>query len=425
MISRAFTQAKSNKLLKQNIIFFIGTMAAAALNYLFYPVVGRILPPNQFGEVQVVIALSVQAASIFSIVRLIVVREVANADEATAIALTHRVQSYMRQISVILAGIGLLAAPLLAKSLQYRSVTPMILLVALVVLAVIRSPIDGYLRGRQYFSQSALADFANAGFKLILAALFALIGFGVKGVLIGVIVASLASYLFEVFAAYRAGFSRTHSASKERLTVPVIKFALKSLASVGLASMSITILVGMDTVLAKRYFSPDTAGLYSGISIISNILFYATISVTGVLFSSVKRKQSEAANRRILYYSAGLVTLAGVVGLIIFAAVPNLIIKILLGERYLPLAHVLPYAGAAMLALSLTNLLMMYCIALDTKGVGVVSFAGTLVVVICVLISHSSIEKLAVSFCIGNLLMLIIATVWMVTKHSRPQAKPA
>ncbi len=400
-------------------------MAGAALNYLFYPVVGRILEPKEFGEVQVVVALSVQSAAVFSIVRLIVVREVANADTDTAIALTHRVQSYMRQISVVLAVAGLVAAPFLAQALQYRSIVPMILLVALVVLGVIRAPIDGFLRGRQLFGQSALADFSNAALKLVLAATLALVGFGVGGALTGVILASLGSYIFEVYAARRVGFHKHHAAAKERLTVPVITFALRSLASIGLASMSITILVGLDTVMAKRFFEPEVAGLYSGISIISNILFYATISVTGVLFSSVKRKQSEAANRRILLFSGGLVAAAGTIGLLAFAVLPDLIIKILLGSRYLPLAHLLPYAGGAMLALSLTNLLMMYCIALDTKGVGLVSFVGTLTVVICVLLSHGTIEKLAVSFCIGNLLMLIISTVWMVTKHSRPRVAQA
>jgi O-antigen/teichoic acid export membrane protein len=186
--------------------------------------------------------------------------------------------------------------------------------------------------------------------------------------------------------------------------------------------MSITILVGLDTVMAKRFFSPDVAGLYSGISIISNILFYATISVTGVLFSSVKRRQAATANRRILAISIALLLAVGVVGMIVFAVWPEFIISLLLGERYLPLAHILPYAGAAMLALSFTNLLMMYSIALDTKGVGIVSGIGTAIVIVTILISHKTIESLAVSFCIGNLLMLIICLVWMVFKHKQAKA---
>lgn len=414
---------QGSKLLKQNLIFFIGTTTTAGINYLFYPVLGRMLQPNEFGEVQVVLALSVQIVAIFSIVRLIVVREVANADEEAAVVLTNRIRHFMFQASMVIAAVGLVAAPFLARSLQYRSVVPMLLLVVMVVIAIMRSPIDGFLRGRQLFAQSAIADFAAAALKLVFAASLAFIGLSVHGVLVGVIMAMIGSYLFELLSARRAGLHSSTKESKEKLSLPILKFAVRSLASVGLASMAITILVGLDTVMAKRFFSPETAGLYSGISIISNILFYATISVTGVLFSTVKRRQSGDANRRVLFISLALLGLAGSVGMVVFALWPDFIIKILLGDRYLPLAHVLPYAGGAMLSLSATNLLIMYCIALDVKGVGLVSLLGTAIVVICVLLNHGTIEKLAMSFCLGNLLMLIISLVWMVLKHR--QQRPA
>lgn len=420
MLAKLFAlveKVKTNKLLRQNLVFFLGTMAAAGTNYLFYPVVGRMLQPKEFGEVQVVLALSMQIVAVFSIVRLIVVREVANASKEQAIALTNRIQHFMWQASLVIGVVGVAAAPFLARSLQYTSPLPMVLLIAMVVLAIMRSPIDGFLRGRQLFTQSGIADFSTAALKLIFAAALAAVGLKVVGVLFGVLLSMIGSFMFEIVVARRAGLHKITNKDKERLSVPILKFALKSLASIGLASMSITVLVGLDTVMAKRFFTPDVAGLYSGISIISNILFYATISVTGVLFSSVKRRQDDAANLRVLYLSVGLLVLAGTVGITLFAVWPDFIITLLLGERYLPLAHVLPYAGGAMLALSFTNLLMMYCIALDKKGVGLVSFAGTAVVVISVLLFHSSIETLAVSFCIGNLLMLIICAVWMVFKR--------
>lgn len=419
--NKLFELVQGSKLLKQNLIFFIGTTATASINYLFYPVMGRLLPPNEFGEVQVVLALSMQIAAIFSIVRLIVVREVANADAETSVALTNRIQHFMIQASIAVAAVGLAASPFLARSLQYRSVVPMLLLVVILVLAIIRSPIDGFLRGRQLFTQSAIADLTASVLKLVLAAMLAFIGLSVHGVLTAVIFAMAGSYVFELICARRAGLRKTANKAKEHLSLPVIKFAVRSLASVGLASMAITILIGLDTVMAKRFFDPETAGLYSGISIISNILFYATISVTGVLFSTVKRRQSQAANRRILFISLALLGVVGSVGMVIFAIWPDFIIKLLLGERYLPLAHVLPYAGGSMLALSCTNLLIMYCIALDVKRVGLVSLLGTSIVVICVIVNHGSIEKLAASFCIGNLLMLIICLVWMVSRHRRQE----
>ena len=48
---------KDSSFLKHNAIFFFGSIAVGALNYAYYPVVGRLMDPSTFGELQVVVSL--------------------------------------------------------------------------------------------------------------------------------------------------------------------------------------------------------------------------------------------------------------------------------------------------------------------------------------------------------------------------------
>jgi O-antigen/teichoic acid export membrane protein len=42
-------------LVRHNLIFFVGTLAIAVFNYLYYPIVGRLVTVSDFGEIQEII----------------------------------------------------------------------------------------------------------------------------------------------------------------------------------------------------------------------------------------------------------------------------------------------------------------------------------------------------------------------------------
>jgi O-antigen/teichoic acid export membrane protein len=49
-------------LLWHNGIFFVGSLVASVLNYLYYPVLGRMLHPAAFGESQTLVSMFLQVA---------------------------------------------------------------------------------------------------------------------------------------------------------------------------------------------------------------------------------------------------------------------------------------------------------------------------------------------------------------------------
>jgi purine-cytosine permease-like protein len=62
--------------LRQNAIFFIGSTVVSFLNYLYYPVLGRLLSPADFGEVQAIISFFLQTGVLLSVLSLVTINVV-------------------------------------------------------------------------------------------------------------------------------------------------------------------------------------------------------------------------------------------------------------------------------------------------------------------------------------------------------------
>ncbi len=73
---------RESTFVRHNAIFFAGSLSIGLLNYLYYPVIGRLLHPNSFGEVQVLFSLFAQISIFFGILGLITINITANTADA-------------------------------------------------------------------------------------------------------------------------------------------------------------------------------------------------------------------------------------------------------------------------------------------------------------------------------------------------------
>jgi len=70
-----------DKFLRHNFIFFCGSMIVAISNYLYHPILSRMMDIESFGEVQALIFLFLLFSMVIGVFRTIVVNIVANAQE--------------------------------------------------------------------------------------------------------------------------------------------------------------------------------------------------------------------------------------------------------------------------------------------------------------------------------------------------------
>ncbi|MGH8465889.1 MAG: hypothetical protein ACRER5_17235, partial [Pseudomonas sp.] len=131
---------RSSDFLRHNLIVFVGSIAISAINYLYYPVLGRLLEPAAFGEVQTVISLFLQVAIFLNVLALLTVNIVTNYDsddESGAGNAADRQKAQqtifeLERMALVVGVVGLLASAVLGGLLQdffrFDSALPFILL---------------------------------------------------------------------------------------------------------------------------------------------------------------------------------------------------------------------------------------------------------------------------------------------------------
>jgi O-antigen/teichoic acid export membrane protein len=407
--------ARRSRFIRHNSIFFIGSAAVGALNYLYYPIMGRLLTPISFGEVQTLVSLFLQIAIFLSVLGLVTINIVANyRDDAMRNIVVLEFEKLALAVGLLLFVGTFIFQNSLKHFLQFDSALPFVLLMLALLVTVPLTFRGAFLRGCQRFGQASLVNLVGAGGKLILAVLFIAIGYGTAGAIGGLIAAQLAACALAFYWAKRSGLQTPVTYTRWRLPdLRVVAPELRYGGVVLVTSLAITLQYSIDVVIVKHYFDPHTAGLYAAIAGVARIIFFLTASIALVLMPMVRVGASPAANRRLLVKSLALLGAAGVPVLGLFMLAPERVVAILMGAQYEHVARLLPMLSASIFIVSLVNLIATYYLALRRQAIALVVAMGAVLTYVLIIGNHASPEAVVRSLFIGSITMLAILAVWM------------
>src|SRR3989344_8246186 len=128
---------KRHSLLVHNVIFFFGSLVVGGLNYLYFPVLGRMLSPAFFGEVQTIVSLFLQLYVVFAVLGLLTVTLVTHHTSETQ---RNKIIMELERLSLFIS-IGFLALVALASAIlqeffRFESGMPFVILALAVVITV-------------------------------------------------------------------------------------------------------------------------------------------------------------------------------------------------------------------------------------------------------------------------------------------------
>jgi O-antigen/teichoic acid export membrane protein len=406
----------SSQFLRHNMVFFFGSLAVGALNYLYYPVVGRLLAPAAFGEVQTLVSIFLQLTIFLTVLSLVIVNIVRNTeDEQQRNALVFEFERFALLASLGLLVVTLLFGPRLQAFLQFESAWPFPLLALCMVLSVPFILRGALLRGKQRFGLVSAGNLVAAGAKILFSALLVALGFGTIGAIAGIAVAQGVGWAFVGILAFRLGLKRQPG---KRLRLPDMRLLRPELrygAFVLLGSLAITLQYSLDVVIVKHYFDAHLAGLYAGIATVARIIFFLTASISQVLISSVRMDYGAQKNRLLLLRSAALLCALSLPALALLMLAPEPTIRLLMGSTYDALAHLLPKLGVAIFVVSIINLITSYYLALRRYGIAVAVFLGVAVTYGLMLWRHQTPEAVVNSLLLGSLSMLALTGAWIIS----------
>ena len=316
--------------LRHNLIFFIGSIIVAVLNYLYHPIMSRMLSVEDFGEVQVlfsILGLVAVPLGIFNIIALNLYTN-NNSYESPVVQQFSLLTAYVAGSTAVLL---LILAPFITSLLQLSGITEILIVAGIIVISALTIFGRAHLQATHRFAITSVANAISAGGKLVAAIALVYLGFNVTGAIGGLFIASIGSFLYIQF--YAKKFIAFPSFKLLRLTPELrneIGFGFIVLCGTGL----ITFLTMADIIFAKYLFTPEIAGLYSGISVVGRIVLFLTASITGVLLTHVKINHSVTENRKFLRKGLILTALIGGPALLLMVLAPKIVVSTLIGYLY-------------------------------------------------------------------------------------------
>ncbi len=410
---------RGSQLLRHNAVFFAGSLAVGALNYLYYPVLGRLLDPGTFGEVQALVSLFLQLGVFLVVLSMVIVNMVANyTDHSVRNKLIFEFEKLAIIGSTMLLATSLIFSRQLQNWLNFESSLPFAVL-GLAVIASVPFYIRGaYLRGHQRFGLVSAGNIISAGAKLVLSALLVAVGLGTVGAIGGALLAQIFACALVVWWAHKAGLKLTDGNKKFvwpdlKLLAPELRFCGVILA----ASLAITLQYSIDILVIKHYFDATTAGLYAGVAAVARILFFLTASIAQVLISKVKLANDTKKNQNVRNKSLMMLIIISLPMLLATVLFPTQIVELLMGNSYTSLAGLLPKLSISVFMVAVINLLAAYYLALRRIEIALLTVVGAGFTYLFILLHHGSPVAVVESLLLGSAATLVSIGVWQLTER--------
>ncbi len=409
----------SDRFFKNSAIYFTGTVAVGFLNYLFHPILSRLMGVEDFGDVQAFLSFFVLVGPLVAVFGSICVNITAHSgDEKEKIIII----SHLRKIAFYVAAavfLFLLASSYFLKGFfNFSSLSSFILLLVSPLLVVSITMRNAFLQGTRNFKSLAYNGIIASISRLVFSVLFVVIGWHVFGAVCGMLMAQLVTlgYLFWK--------------TKDKLTfVPVLGplFTKKIYGELGygllvlVVSLTATFLYSADVLVVKHYFSATQAGLYSGIAIVGRVIFFLSASVGAVLFPSITKDNTVAENNKLLFKALFIVFLLGGSACLFFVLFPSWLVHLLIGSRYLDYVYLLPRLGLLSFLAAIAQILFFYYLALRQKFILFPAIIGVTIDVLLSYFNHANLYAIVNNFIFGSLTVIILLIIPRLYVYFKPK----
>lgn len=314
------------------LVFGLGLLAAAAFNFAFVSAMGRMLPPEDFGTLGILIAAVLAASAPINALQ--------GGTEMFA-ALHNRFPRGVARLWPLIIGLTLWAAAMTARSTTIRAAGWFALgTAALLLLSWNRGALAGFGR----FSFAGISFVVDGAARFGLALVFVALGYGLAGASAGFALGIVVALLVTELAIPRIGSTVSQPLGREVL-----------IALVGLMALEITQIVD---VFALRLADPSRSGSYVGAASLARLALFVQMpaAVYGLRRAAVEGLHRAMPRTLLLALVPGV----GAVGLI--ELFPHQLLRVAYATRYLGSAGTMRILAVAMflggLATVLAQLLM-------------------------------------------------------------------
>lgn len=409
------------------LFLFGGSMIANVLNYVFHLVIGQQVSASVYGEAESLISLvaivSVPAATL----SMVAVKYAAackaegnrNGSKEIWKYLNRKVLKYGLPILLLM----ILLTPIIGNFLNIEKKWSLLLVWVTMYISFFNAVNNGILNGWQKFKKVSFANAFSAFIKLIFGIALVYAGFALGGIVGSLALAGAASYVV-TFAFLRINILKKAKTIDAHSETKVDFVSLKKyIIPVFVGNLAINILGYADMVFAKHALSPEEAGQYGALTVVSKVIFFGTGVIASVLFSmSAEKNHKGDSSRQILKTALLLVLAASIFATLIYFAYPALILSLLFGDKYAEAAPFLGWFAIAVSLFSLANVILQYLLSVHKTRIAFVMLIISVLMVSLITALGSSIKDI-IAIVIGAQAFCVAAGFFYLFKKNKPKTR--
>lgn len=391
---------------KGSLIVLTGSMIANFLAYLYHLVVGRVLGPDKYGELAALLSLMYLLNVPASGLQTILTKYFSSLRARQKSGEVKSLFSSAFKITVTVEILGFICLLLLLNPLSdFLHISSKInfiwlyLIFSTYLISVIQ--ISAY-QAYQMFLESNIVANVGALLRLVTGAAGAAAGVGAT--LIANIMSNAVMFILSL---YPIRFiintkPRPLSISKRNM----LYYGMPTLATM----LGLTAIYSQDVILVKHFFMAREAGIYSSLSVLGKVIFYASSALGFVLFPIVsERKELKSGHRQIVMSALGTIAGISLAITLFYFLFPRLVVDLLFGRAFYDAAPYLGYFGLFITFFSLVSLLINVCLAAEKTWVWLIAVIGALSQTIFISLYHRTlIDVIWVNLSVSIVLFIVL-----------------
>lgn len=411
-----------HKKISQEQFFMLSILLVNGGNYLYNLLLGRILGPTQFADAAILITLLLVLSFVGMTFQIVTAKYAVLFHDK----LLHKFLNFIYKNALYIGlFLGILVI-IFSKQLQllFKTKTAIMFLVFGVGLPVyfIMSVNRGLYQGKNqltnlsktYYFEMICRLFLTLGMLYLLPNMETSITIAI-GILI--------SFFFGLIPFQKSIHVKTVSDEENILDKkPIIIF----FALTAFYELTQIIINNSDILLVKHFFDNNQAGLYASLALIGRVVYFVAWMFVMLLLPKVIQQRKEGVDTLpiLLKYVMYIVVLATVIVLGAFLF-PELVVKIMFGEKYLPIAFLLWKYALATSIFAIANIFAYYFLSINKYIPVVISAFLGMTQILLILMFHDSLEQVVMMQILAMLILLVFQLLYFLVNHYKnPKPKP-
>jgi len=399
----------AQSLAKNSSIVFAGSMVGNVIAYLYHLFLGRILGPSSYGELAALLSFLYILNAPTTVLQTILTKFFSILKARNSIGQAKYLWITVTKKLLLYEAIGMViilpTLPYLASFLHLHSWLYLLYLYLIFATTILAFVNISTLQGFQKFVATSTVPNIGGFLRLVLGILAA--PFGVGPILISNVGSNILGYFS--YGPVLLTLLKTKSERIIMTELRVKEFSVQALVAV----LGITAIFSQDVLLVKHFFSAYEAGIYSALSVLGKIIFFASYSI-GIVFYPVVSERTEQGVKsgRVVALGLSAVTLISFGITALFFIFPSFVVQALYGRSYVDAAVLLGQFGVFMSFFSLSYLLTNMCLGENKMRVWIFSLLAAVLQASAIIAYHQNLGQVVLTNTVVAALLFVFILVY-------------